>query len=374
MTLFIILLLLVISATLSFLLKKQPPWVNFVLQIIMAFVFLYSVVLWQLTPNKIHQKKLVKSKGFTIQLLSKKMIQPLRMQNRDPYYQKDRIARYPYFDKNNTLLLEQKIVNWNVGDVCTNSVATNDDGSMFHRSDTLYLHPRIDLEFCKSETPRKLGDRILVAIENDKIKWQYSLLIKKVVRSKTYRDLFRVIGKNKEFIILYNYDEYEIKIISAQTGHEIYPNTNNLKLEFKDFGPAAYDKKNNLIYKVNNDYGDNSPSILVQTNLITGQKETLYEFPIQSPVFLIGSGVPSHAQSISYLSKLNLLVIYNRTSSYGTTNDKLYVYSIDSKKIIFEKDYRPRGNNNPVVINQTDSSFGVYHHQILEHYKISKNN
>ncbi len=372
MIIYYLVLFLAISAVLSYLLRKQSAWVNVVLQIFMAILFFYSAIIWRSTPSSIHNKKEVTSKHFTINLVDEKNIETLTIKDYDRFHPKQRLALYPYFDDNGVLQVEQKIVSRNIGGICKHGISSNDNGSITISSETLYMKPRIDLEYCKAELKGKLGDRILVAMENDKIKWKYSLLVTKEVRKRLYYDLNRVIGIGDEFIILLNYDGYEITILSSKTGKVVYPKFNSKKYEFKEFGPAAYDSKRNIVYKVNNDYGDNSASKLMQVDITTGETKELYKFPVQGSPFFIGSGVPSQSKSVFFLSKLNLLVIFNETSSYGTTNSQLYVYSIDDEKMIFKNAYQPYVNPK-IVVNQKDSSFGVYYKKHLQHFKVTKN-
>lgn len=360
MTIFHLIFLLFLSAMLSLLLKNKPLKLIIPLQIILAFGFFVFVMFYNLTPDRISKNNTFTTK-YKIQVTTKIPVNTTPPDNKIRTTNPDtRPINFPYFDENNSLQIEQKNVDWNITGLCPYGVVSNDVGKYLKQNDVLSVHPRIEIQYCKSDIPGKLGDRVLVSL-NDKgeVNWKYSLL--KTIRKK-YRHLSDVIGISQNYITLYDYDSKEIQIISTKDAISQYSyiDKNSYSKRILSSGPGDFDVNSNILYKANNSYsGDGKASELFKLNMISGEHEVIYKSSVETPLLPIWSGVPASVDNIMYLKEYNLLAIYLHTGSYGSSNDVFQIFDINSNKIIFESDYRYQARPK-FIVNAKGTSIGVY--------------
>ena len=360
MTFFHLIFLLFLSAMLSLLLKNKPLKFIIPLQIILAFCFFVFVMFNNLTPNNI-SKNNTYSKKYKIKVTTKNPVNTTPPDNKIRTTNPDtRPINFPYFDENNSLQIKQKIVDWNITGLCTYGVVSNDVGKYLKQNDVLSAQPRIEIQYCKSDTPGKLGDRVLVSLDDkNEINWKYSLL--NTIRRK-YRHLSDVIGISQNYITLFDYDSKDIQIISTKDAISQYSyiDKNSYSLRILSFGPGDFDVNSNILYKANNSYsGDGKASELIKLNMISGEHEVIHNFSVETPLLPIWNGVPASVDNIMYLKEYNLLAIYLSTGSYGSTNDVFQIFDINSNRIIFESDYRYQARPK-FVVNSKGTSIGVY--------------
>jgi len=360
MTIFHLIFLLFLSAMLSLLLKNKPLKLIVPLQIILAFCFFVFVMFYNLTPDKI-SKNNTYSKKYKIEIYSTNPVNTTPPDNKTRTTNPDtRPINFPYFDENNSLQLIQKIVDWNITGLCPYGVVSNDFGKYLKPNDVLSAQPRIEIQYCKSDISGKLGDRVLVSLnDQNEINWEYSLL--KIVREK-YRHLYDVIGLSQHWITLYNYNSKEIQIISTKDGvsHYSYIDKNKYKERILSSGPADFNANSHILYKANNSYsGEGKASELIKLNMLSGEHEIIHKFSVETPLLPIWRGVPASVDSIMYLKKYNLLAIYLSTGSYGSTNDVFQIFDLNSNKVIFESDYRYQARPR-FTVNSNGRSIGVY--------------
>ncbi len=270
-----------------------------------------------------------------------------------------KLIKLIHFDDNNLPHLSNDPVDKSLPGVCN----PNPVGSY---GVTLLLHPRVEQLFCPAKNNDSKPQLFLLGLDNlGKQSWLYPL--SKELGSKY--QWIDVVGATKSGIILYSFVDNQLKIISPNTGQQIFPLNDTYKISYPTsftISNALYLPQTNSIFAFR--YEDQSSNEIIRIDLTNSKIESTVKLRSQSL-----TNVNSFIKSMTITKNNRYLIFTDRlTSRLGGSSSQLNIYDLEKRNFIFHKTLDLASDS--LVETGQDDHFALFHTQhnfaYLEHYVI----
>lgn len=285
---------------------------------------------------------------------------PLKTIYQDPPDKNQKLIKLIHFDDNNIPHLSNDPVDKSLPDVCN----PNPPGSY---GITLLLHPRVEQLFCPAKNNDSKPQLFLLGLDSfGNQSWLYPL--SKELDSKY--QWIDVVGATKSGIILYSFVDNQLKIISPNTGQQIFPLNGTYKISY----PSSFTISNALYLPETNSvfasrYDDLNPNEIIKIDLTNSKIESIVKLRSQSL-----TNVNSHIKSIAITKNHRYLIFTDRlTSRLGGSSSQLNIYDLEKRNFIFHKTLDLASDS--LLETGQDDHFALFHTQhnfaYLDHYVIT---
>ncbi len=250
---------------------------------------------------------------------------------------------FPYFDRQNRLLLNEEIVDINAPGICDGPFDKPAKGS---RGWTIWLSPRVDFQICLAEDSSEELFLLAVYGPGGEILRRHAL------------GNASLVGASESGILLYDPEEKSLERYDPRSGEAFKFQKDAAPLRFPEVSAAVEDREGKILYTVK--------STIVRWNLENGKSETLAPLPViqEAPVSVDRCRLTTDRHYLIFT-----LFTESKDSWQGFA-----VFDLEKKTFIALENTRFGYMRNLTV--GRDGHFGIYSlgmdKHVLEHYRIAK--